>query len=349
MEAVYQQLNGAIDAYVRQRLNNSSAIKQRPDHRIPYTVIAPFMTPDNLAALARQLSSGWMLTNLCRNVLRLEDRFLFMEDVLSAVEILPPPWRAKIWLECRNSSENWNPRERNGRVPYYNHREFNAEEMDGYVVTSKWLVDAPLIRKWYCRRSKPGSDVLRFINGLREMKYPLRDNLLPPIRKDDLPGFALLYAMSGVNAGWTLLKDVLTAGAHNIFKWLLENENDIFNSITPRNLMVFAAANLPDDSAINTIKTLEEKFPGTLASRDIFGNDLLWYSMHNNNIFWCCKQQGLAAFLIENGCRCDRPNHLNLTYDDICQIMSLTQKKSVGIRAGKHPRKTLSELQRNKG
>jgi hypothetical protein len=339
MEVIVRQLQEALRAYASQSLNNLSQFTAPLGSKmswsrwhIPYEVVAPFLTPGNLASLARQKISQKLLVNLSRNWLRTEDRFLFWEDILSAIDIIPTAWRAEIWLDCATSSENWTPRERNGCLPYYNSRNYDREELSNFVVSSKWLVDAPLVRKWYCRLHKPGFELLNYMDGKRESNYPLRDKLQEVIRNDDLPSFALLHTMHGEVARRTLLKDVLNNNATAIFSWMVENNTALIARLKPYHLMVYAAANLPSATAIHAIKCLENSFPGTLASRDIFGNNLLWYCLHNKHILWFSANSRLVSFLCDCGCRRDSRNHLGLSLDDISKAMTAGQKK----KATKH-------------
>ncbi len=340
MEAIVQQLEDALRAYDLHHLNNQPKPKtplastsrwDRPN--IPYEVIAPFMTHGNLASIARQKTSRRLLVKLSRNMLRMEDRFLFWEDILSSLDILPAEWRAEIWLDCANSSETWNPRERNGHLPCYDFRNYDRNELSNYVVSSKWLVDAPLVRKWYCRLHKPGYEPLSCIDQKRTVDYPLRSRLLECIREDDLPSFAIMVTLSDQIPRWSLVRDLLDNHATAIFSWLVENDTAMIARLNPFYLMVYAAANLSSATAIAIIKCLEEKFPRTLASRDAFGNSLLWYCLHNKSILWFSANSRLVSFLCECGCCRDSRNHLGLSLDDISKAMTTGQKQKATKRA----------------
>lgn len=333
-DAIAGQFIKAVKSYEEQ-LQNAAKGNPKAENalrwsmaNVPYEVIAPFMIRENLVLLAGQKMARRTLFSLSGHRLRYEDRFLFWEDILSAVDVLPNEWRATICLDCLHSSESWNPRERNGCLPYYNPNDYNKEELSSYVVSSKWLVDAPLVRKWYCRLHKPGCEVLNCIDGRRPVNYPLRQGLMECIRQDDLPGFALLQAMSQNHTAWTLVKDVLDNNALAIFSWLVENDDTLFTNTTPYQLMVYAASNLKSSTAIHAISSIERRFPGTARKPDDFGNTLLWYCLHNKNILWFNENSRLVSFLKDCGCRQDTPNHLGLTFSDICRAVTPVQKRS---------------------
>ena len=305
-----------------------SALRWSKAH-IPYKVIAPFMTRENLVLLAQQKMSRRLLVSLSRRQLRHEDRFLFWEDILSSSDLLPKEWRAEIFLDCFTSSENWRPCERNGTQPYYHFRDYDKERLSNYVVSSKWLVDAPLVRKWYCQLHKPGFEVLRCIDSRHAVKFPLREKQLEHIRQDDLPGFALLHTMLCQGSGWFLVQDVLRNNAHGIFAWLVENDASLLECITPFQLMVYAVANCSSKTAISAVECLEQHFPGTASKTDEFGNQPLWYCLHNKRIVWFSETEPLVAFLGECGCRREARNHLGLSFDDICQALTAPQKHTI--------------------
>ena len=292
---------------------------------MPYKLIAPYMISEHLAAMARQKISRKVLVSLSRNKLMDEDRFLLWEDVLSAVNELPAAWRAEIWLDVLHSSETWTPRERDGSIPYCNSRYYKSEEVSKRVISSKWLVDAPLVRRWYCRLHKPGYEILNCMDKTREVNYPLRDKMLVFISQDDLPGFGLRHTMNGKATGWTLVKDVLSYKAKAIFAWLVDNDETMFRNIKPYQLMVYAVSNLKSPMATHVIKCIENRFPGTASKTDAFGYNLLWYSMHNRNILWFKENSRLASFLCDCGCRRDAINHLGLSFDNIIQAMTPVQ------------------------
>ena len=333
-DSIAQKLANVIRTY-EDNLKNAAKGNPRKENalrlgkaNIPYEIVAPFMSKENLALLGRQKMSRRMLCSLSRNKLRHEDRFLFWEAVLSAGECIPVEWRASIFLDCLRSSESWEPRERNGKVPYYNGRDYDKAELADYVVSSKWLVDAPLVRKWYCRLHKPGCELLTCIDQKREGNYPLRNKLLLYIEKDDLPGFGMLYTMSGAGTCWTLVRDILHKGAIRIFEWLLENEPSMSSAIKPYHLMVYAVANLTPKAAIEVVNCLELHSPGTVVRVDEFGNNLLWYSLHNKKARRDEHLKELIAFLCNSGCNPDSRNHLGLSYGDVRTADSTTKHRN---------------------
>ncbi|GEM_PF-6340609 len=324
-DTIARQLETAVKSYEEQLQSEAKGIPEAENSlrwskaHIPYEVIAPFMTRENLSRLAKQKCSRRTLFSLSGSRLRYEDRYLFWEDILSAVDILPTEWRAKICWDSLHSSDSWVPRERNGKVPYYNFNDYDHEALEGYVASSKWLVDAPLVRKWYCRLHKPDYELLACIDQKRVVNFPMRKKLLECIEDDDLPEFGLHYAMCCQHGNWTLLQDVLQKDAKKIFAWLVENDTDVFHSVNPYHLMVYCVVNLKSERAIEALRCIERRFPGTASQIDAFGNNLLWYTLHNH--YSGVEPIGkLIIFLCQCGCRMDTTNHLGLSYSDVCKV-----------------------------
>lgn len=128
----------------------------------------------------------------------------------------------------------------------------------------------------------------------------------------------MLYTMSGAGTGWSLVRDILRNGSVRIFEWLLENEPSLCSTIKPYHLMVYAVANLTPKTAIEAINCLERHSPGTVVRLDEFGNNLLWYSLHNKKARRDEHLKELLAFLCKSGCNPDSRNHLGLSYGDVC-------------------------------
>lgn len=331
---IARQLEEDIRLFEERRMEKASGMPcmlaslRRQKAVIPYGVVAPYMTRENLQLLSQQKISRRLLVNLSSTKMVREDLFLFWEDILSAVDILPVEWRARIFLDCLLRSRSCTPHERCGRTPYYNFNNYDKDEMAGYVVSSKWLVDIPLVRKWYCRLHKPGAELLRCIDQRREVNYPMRCELMEFIRGDDLPGFGLMYTMTGQGANWTLVMDVLKNNATRIFDWLLENAPDMFAAINPYYLMVYAVSNLSMKMALHTVDALERCFPGTVAQRDEFGNNLLWYCLGNKRIDWYDTTCAMVDFLCRKGCESGLKNHLGLSFDDIRNALTSVIKRN---------------------
>jgi hypothetical protein len=134
--------------------------------------------------------------------------------------------------------------------------------------------------------------------------------------------------MGRQGGGWGLLQDVLQNNARQIFAWLVD-DSSMIDPISPYQLMVYIVANLSTGMAVSAVESVERRFPKTMALRDEFGNQLLWYCLHNKRIAWCSENNDLVSCLCGHGCRRDNRNHLNLSFEDVCQALSPVRKRKV--------------------
>jgi hypothetical protein len=193
----------------------------------------------------------------------------------------------------------------------------------------------------YCYLQKPGWEMLRYIlcdsrwsrmsyRSARKHKiFRMGESLKIAFREDDAAAFAISLDLSGKKISYSLLWEVLYAGATEVFRFLLENDRIPEKVISFPELCCFLVARFPERAAILMLKAIEEHKPGTVgAVHDALGRNLLWYAIYNTETLWFgdSYEQGLPHFLLEHGCDPENANQVGFTWRELCEALTDKQK-----------------------
>ncbi len=214
----------------------------------------------------------------------------------------------------------------------------------GYEVESIFdgpmFIDNELRCDDYCNLQKPGWEMLRYIlprrfrrgssKGARKHKtLRLGESMKTALQEDNAAAFAISLDLSGKKITYSLLWEVLSAGATEVFRFLLESGRIPEKVISLTELCCFLVARFPEETAIPMLKAIEEHKPGTVgAVHDALGRNLLWYVIHNRDTLWFgdSNEQGLPHFLLEHGCDPENVNQVGFSWRELCEALTDKQK-----------------------
>ena len=133
--------------------------------------------------------------------------------------------------------------------------------------------------------------------------------IMEAIATDNLSLFEIHRTLHNKTFTRSLVK---TLFKHSACKIITRHIDTAETFIDPKDILFFCASTLPP-SCIRLIEALESRHPGLVAnSRDIFGNNALWYGLHRLGENRCDPE--VEKRLIELGCDPKSPNHLDLSY-----------------------------------
>ena len=274
-----------------------------------HSAIASYMTRENLAILAQHRMSKKILQSILAK-LEIPDRVRLCRDILPAIGIVPDDWRAIVFANSFDIHS------------LYHEDSILDNELE-------WLIHFQQFRKKYCQHKKPGHNELKCLDLAPPKIKPWSPKLQDSITQDHIPSFMLLVPMEQSEITPDMLVHLLDNGALGIFSTLLEHDDVLPIILTMKQILYYAVSHLDDRTGMAVINLLERKQPGIVADTvDPLGNDLLWYSMHNNRIPWFIPNCAMIERLLELGCNPARVNHLRLSFRLVRQCLSMKNKQT---------------------
>ncbi len=203
-----------------------------------------------------------------------------------------------------------------------------TERLRNSLVTDSLFVDDPECCYRYCVLQKPGWEMLRYTIGRRHLKARMTAPMRAALKEDDAAAFAISLDLSGIGVSYSLIWEVLQAGAMKILRNLFETGRIPEAVITLPELCCLLVAEFPDDKATTILYAIERWHPGTIGGvRDAFGRNLLWYTVHNPETVWFADDNGLAHFLMIFGCSPENANQAGLNWRELCEALTPDQKR----------------------
>ena len=143
-------------------------------------------------------------------------------------------------------------------------------------------------------------------------------DVMEAIKKNSVSAFEISRMMAGKRISLSTIYAAISKNAENIMHMLLERySNEIFKLRTPTEWLFTICQFFKTDTAINTIKQIEKKFPGIVKNaKDPWGCNLLWHTFYHDS--W--RYQGdfsedLQKELINCGCDPNEKNPLGLSFN----------------------------------
>ena len=204
-----------------------------------------------------------------------------------------------------------------------------TERLRNSLSTDPLFVDDPECCYRYCVLQKPGWEMLRYTIGRRHLKARMTAPMRAALQEDDAAAFAISLDLSGIGVSYSLIWEVVTAGAMKILRNLFESGRIPEAVLTLPELCCLLVAEFPENKAITILYEIERWHPGTIGGvRDAFGRNLLWYTIHNPETVWFADDNGIPQFLMTHGCSPENANQAGLTWRELCEALTPDQKKS---------------------
>ncbi len=206
----------------------------------------------------------------------------------------------------------------------------SLSDCDDLIKDDPMFIDGVAYVDGYYRPQQPGWEMLRYVAGRKYLTPRMSKPIETALREDDGAAFAICLDTSVMNFTYSLLWEVLSSGAKTVFRVLLESDKIPEEVISLSELCCLLVTRFPDKSAVPMLEIIEEVKPGTVeAIRDAFGRNLLWYANYNKNTLWFetdCEMS-LTHFLLEHGCDPENTNTVGLSWREVCESLTKTQKK----------------------
>ncbi len=203
-----------------------------------------------------------------------------------------------------------------------------TERLRNSLVTDPLFVESPDCCHRYCALQKPGWEMLRYTIGRGHVKARMTAPMRAALQEDDAAAFAISLDLSGMAVSYSLIWEVLQAGAMKILRNLLESGRIPEAVLTLPELCCLLVTEFPDNKAIKILGAIEEWYPGTIGGvRDAFGRNLLWYIIKNPETVWFADDNGFPEFLMTHGCSPENANQAGLTWRELYEGLTPEQKK----------------------
>ena len=197
------------------------------------------------------------------------------------------------------------------------------------------LMDIPAARTWHSswERRKFFEDApARASWRFKGNSLSVENKAWKAIDEDSPCEFFMIFDLLGKKVPRTVLQSAFFREAVEIIlEWIHSPRYSAFKP-SPRDVLLEACSNWAPSSALRLARQLEEDSPGLIASsKDDFGNDALWNSLHSRQRFHLenlCEDGArpslplsrftpLEEFLQEKGCNPDRDGQLGLSWRDV--------------------------------
>ena len=303
-----------------------------------YKLIAEFLTDESLKEIGSSLMGGeiliWASHKLAHN-----SRYLFWERILGKRQFFSDSLIADLWYElftdCGNANHQ-HPVEADGTESDFAWEDIEVEQLRSSVITSPLLIDSPTVRHRYCQTRKTGWETLRYLRagGRQWRMLPRWTGVRSEIRGDNVPGFEMGRVMLGCGLFFSLVAEILDNGAWKIFRHLLENDLEEMEAIVPLDeIACHVVSQFPDSRSIPALELLDEFRPGLVGQfTDAFGQNLLWYGMHNPSTCWFHPGCKLTAYLLAQNCLPEAPTNIGLSWRFLTDGLSRENKDSLWRR-----------------
>ena len=188
--------------------------------------------------------------------------------------------------------------------------------------------DSNLGRGWFCSQRKPSYEDVRCsgllffeksLNTYREWQLEQGKVKVDPRVKDavvnDSPAkLRIMLDLEGKSLGVRLFNIILLHRKPNTLWFLMENDKLVKEFLDRRRILFYACANLGAADALGLVEKAENLQPGIAAACiDVFGRNLLWYTLYSDN--WHDKK--LTDALVRYGCDPDAETAWNLSWRDM--------------------------------
>jgi len=304
----------------------------------PYKAIAEFMSEEALKAIGRSQMGEeillWASHKLAHN-----SKYLFWSQLLEHRHCFSENFIFSIWfalfIDCGNSKHQ-HPVEADGTENDFGWEDIDVEQLRNSVITSPLLIDSSTVLHRYCQAQKPGWKTMRYLRagGRQWRTLPGWAGVRSDIEGDNVPGFEMGRVMRGGGLSFSLIAEILNNGANKIFRHLLENDLEELEAAVPlEEIACHVTAQFPDQYSVPVLELLEEVRPGIVGQfRDVFGQNLLWYGMHNPLTCWFHPQCKLTAYLLEKGCSPDAPTTVGLSWKFLTDSLTNEHKDWLWLR-----------------
>jgi hypothetical protein len=183
-------------------------------------------------------------------------------------------------------------------------------------------------RRWYCEQRKPGyedvrcSGLLLFEKSLNtyqewqleQGKVKVDSRVKDAVVNDSPAKLRIVLDLEGKSLGVRLFNIILLHRKPNMLWFLMENDKLAKEFLSRRRILFYACANLEAADALGLVEKAEKLQPGIAAACiDVFGRNLLWYTLYSDN--W--RDKNLADALVRYGCDPDAETAWNLSWRDM--------------------------------
>ena len=208
----------------------------------------------------------------------------------------------------------------------------DVKYLDKFGLTDELLTDNPAVVFRYCQLEKPGWEMLRYLGNRprRIVWLQIPEKMRQAIETDNKEIFMIYKDLAGIKYSYSLIKEVMAAGAKNIFAEIVKSK-DLFKrcSITLPELAVNCTLAFEDSVSVSFLQSIEEVYPGELKNvRDHWNRNLLWYAVHNQKTTFFHPFCKLTEFLLQAGCDPDNQNQLGIPWRYMMKNLPLAQKES---------------------
>ena len=286
-------------------------------HGIDFKSLDGIESPEVLALLGKP-RRGWLPLHRIVELLENESRYLFWNTVFENRAFIPHAELLKVWYTCHNDFE---------RFFWYGRKGFPVGIFWTGISNASLLIENRFAAKCYEETKGRGWRFMRCINGVNVLKMRMPQPLKKAFDEDDGPMFGISCAMDGRNLCMSLLVEILAGGKVGILSHLVAYGVFQKEPMTLEELCCFCAAQVGDSQAIPLHKAIDGACPGILKDvRDPFGRNLLWYAMFNNCTAWFHPNCRLVPFLLDSGCDPGNCNQIGLSWREVRDGLSCSQK-----------------------
>ena len=208
----------------------------------------------------------------------------------------------------------------------------DVKYLDKFGLTDELLTDNPAVVFRYCQLEKPGWEMLRYLGKRprRTVWLQIPEKMRQAIKTDNKEIFMIYKDLAGIKYSYSLIKEVMAAGAKNIFAEIVKSK-DLFKrrSITLPELAVNCTLAFEDSVSVPFLQSIEEVYPGELKNvRDHWNRNLLWYAVLNQKTAFFHPFCKLTEFLLQAGCDPDNQNQLGIPWRYMMKNLPLAKKES---------------------
>ena len=327
-----QELAVRIQEQLAEKVKEIKNAKETYPTPLKFWALKGLGKPEVLKILGKPLRN-WIPLHAMVDMLSSGSKCIFWRTVFEHHDCIPRDELLKVWYTFFDS---YYDDERYANVdPRAKREEYcvlwsRPHQLAVSAVTHPMLIDNPVVCEYYVKACKPGYQFLRCITGRHLQALNLSDELEQALNEDDTPSFEMYRLMQRQNICYSLLAEILMAKATSILRHLVENDAIPKSAVSLPELCCTCAARFRDSYSVPLLTAIEEARPGTIKSvHDNFGRNLLWYALHNQTTGWFHPNCKLTQFLLEKGCDPDNQNQAGLTWREVTDGLTLTQKKRI--------------------
>ena len=261
-----------------------------------------------------------LLLYICNNATDSEfksndENWTFRGAVLQAKETIPEATRIAFWYKWCHQQPNL------GGCP--------VEKKS--IAKRQALIDDVNVRMEYCFQKRAGYKYLRNIDRIPRKAGSNVEWVRKSAEKDCVPQFGIDYSLHGEKFCKDIVWELTKSNAPKCLLWLMSKCKDFFCNYPVKEMLFFACANMTEKMGTAVVKYLSRRFPYKVATCiDEFGNNPLWYLLHNKYVSWWDPSCKMVEALVKAGCRPDALNHLALSFQKM--VDNLTNNQRINLK-----------------